>query len=391
MAGAQLLLMGHVEEMIFRKTTVEEVNSCASKDGEYRAIEEIGNGAFGTVFRARNRQGRVVAIKICKTDVGFVQMLLHGFKLSDRLLQQALEEARCLNRLRHRHVLQLLDVYDFTSERGGKGIALVTEYCAKGSLQQYLEKYRPGEEKRFKWCRQLAISMQYIHSKGITHRDIKPANILIDSDDDMKIGDVGFAKAAWGYGTAVNGVRDVSFQTYMCTKAGTPAYMAPEVWDEHYTKESDIFSLGLVFVMMVESPAVLPLVPHARYAGERKVLGQMMHDDAKARSCRPTDLLQFEIKHATRAEVRLFNRMLECSYYKRPNAEEVVEEIEDMNKSSVGRSQPDLTAALFRAIAERERRPRVRIISFRYVRRSFTRLTIRGSNPDDSDGSDDSD
>lgn len=384
MAEAHLLLMGHVEKMLFMKTTLEEVNSCASKGGEYRATEEIGKGAFGTVFRARNRQGHVVAIKICKTDVGFFQMLMLGLGSSDRLLQQALEEARCLHKLRHPHVLQLLDVYDFASERGGKGIALVTEYCAKGNLQQYLEKYRPSEEKRFKWCHQLAVAMQYIHSKGVTHRDIKPPNILIDSDDDLKIGDVGVAKAAWDYSTAVNGVKDALFQSYMSTKAGTPAYMAPEVLDEHYTKESDIFSLGLVFVVMVESPN--ELVPYARYAGERKVLGQMMHDNAKARSCRPVDLLQFEIKYANRSEVRLFNRMLEYSYYKRPTAKEVVEEIRDM-KSARG-TQPIVAAALLRAMVERERRPRMRVVTVRYVMRSFTALAIRSSNTVDSDESD---
>ena len=357
MAEALLLLkLGQIEEMLLMNTTVDEVNARASNGGQYRAFAEIGKGAFGTVFRARNRQGREVAIKICKTDVGFLQMMMHGVKSSD-LLKQAVEEAQHLNNLRHPYVLELLDVYDFTSERGGKGIALVTEYCAKGNLQQYLERFRPGEEKRFKWCHQLAEAMHYIHSKGITHRDIKPANILIDSDDDMKIGDVGVAKAAWDYGTAIKGIRDVAFQTYMCTKAGTPAYMAPEVLDEHYTKESDIFSLGLVFVMIVESPN--ELIPYARYAGERKVLGQLMHDNAKARSCRPVDLLELEIKCATKSEVRLFDHMLEYSYHKRPTAEEVVDEIKAMNRARG--IQLIMAAALLQAIAERERKSKKKI------------------------------
>lgn len=326
----QLRRVAQVEAMIMMNTTVEEANSRASNHGKYRAIEIIGKGTFGTVFRAiDNHENRIVAIKICKTDVGLIQMFMHGLR-SSHLLQQALEEAEHLNKLRHPYVLEMLEVYDFTSERGGKGVALVTEYCANGNLQQYLEQNHPDEEKRFKWCNQLAEAMQHIHFRNITHRDIKPANILI-SGDDVKIGDVGVAKATWDCSTAVQGVEDVPFQTYMCTKAGTPAYMAPEIREGHYTNGSDIFSLGLVFVMIVESPA--KLVPYAHYAGERKVLGQLMYDNVESRGRRPVDLLELEIKSATKSEVRLFDRMLEYSYHKRPTAEEVVDEIKDMNRA----------------------------------------------------------
>ena len=182
------LQLGQIADMLPKATSVEEVNKCASNLGKYHAEKEIGKGAFGTVFRARNKEGQEVAIKICKTDVSFMQMMLQGVRSSD-LLQQAVQEAQCLSELSHPYVLELLDIYKFTSLRGGKGIALVTEYCAKGNLEQYLERDRPGEEKRFKWCYQLAEAVMYIHSKNITHRDIKPANILIDSDDNMKIGD----------------------------------------------------------------------------------------------------------------------------------------------------------------------------------------------------------
>ena len=338
------------------KTTVEEVNRCASNLGKYRAVEEIGKGAFGTVFRALTKSGEEVAIKLCKTDVSLMQMLFQGVKSSD-LLQQAMQEAQFLNELRHPYVLQLLDVYTFTSQRGGKGVAIVTEYCTKGNLQQYLEKYRPGEEMRFKWCQQLAEAMKYIHSKDIAHRDIKPANILIDSDDDMKIGDVGVAKAAWDLCAGLKGAKGIRHEMYMKTTVGTLAYMAPEVMDQHYTKESDIFSLGLVFVMTVESPA--SLIPYARYNGERDLLGQLLHNNDAARSCRPVDLLELEIKCATKSEVKLFNHMLEHSYHKRPTAAEVVEQIEDMNRARG--IKLTMAAALLQAIAEQERRPRKKI------------------------------
>ena len=322
--------LGAIEEMLLMDTTVEEVNSKASKDGTYRALKIIGKGAFGTVFLGEHKkEGIKVAIKICKTDVGFFQMVMQGVKSKD-LFDQALQEARILSQLQHPSILTMLDVYDFTSARGGRGIAIVTEYCEKGNLQQCLEKYRPSRDARFLWCFQLAKALEYIHGKRITHRDIKPANILIDGEDNVKIADVGVAKAAWDFSTSLKGITDVSFDVYMNTKAGSPAYMAPEIFDSHYTEKSDIFSLGLVFVMIVESPAVL--IPYAKYLGNRKVLGQLLHDHPAARGCHSCDLLDMEFNHASTPEVRLFGSMLKYNYRDRPTATEVADEIEHINR-----------------------------------------------------------
>ena len=312
--------------------TLREVNDCASKNGEYHAKEKIGKGAFGTVFRARRtKDDQEVAIKICKTDVGLMQMLSLGVRSTD-LLRQAVREAECLNELRHPYVLELLDAYDFTSQSGKKGFALVTEYCANGNLQQYLEKKRPGEdlEKMLKWYHQLAEAMKYIHSKDITHRDIKPANILIDSNDDMRICDVGLAKVAWELSTSFKDNKDVTYEMYMSSIAGTRLYMAPEVLNKHYPKECDIFSLGLVFVMIAEAPDD-ELKIRAQYGGETEGLGRILLDHDTARHLRPIDLLELEIKCASKSEQRLFNDMLEFSYKKRPTAEEVLDRIKGLH------------------------------------------------------------
>lgn len=319
-----------IGQQILKDVTLEEFNSHASKSGEYHAERIIGKGFFGTVFLATSKSGRKVAIKVTKTDFGYWTLVTKATSATSR---QARNEVECLRQLRHPYILELLDAYDFTSASGGKGSAIVTEYCAKGNLQQYLEKYRPGEEKRLKWCQQLAEAMKYIHSKLIIHRDIKPDNLLIDSKDDIRIADVGIAKPAWEFGMGLMGITDIPYEMYMYGIFAPPAYLPPEALDcqPRYHRQSDIFSLGLVFVMIVESPEG-SLIPYAQYAGKREVLGKLLHDVTGARSCVPTDLLEIQFTYATPSETRLFNKMLAADYYNRPTADDVLTEIKDMNR-----------------------------------------------------------
>ena len=317
-----------IGQQILRDIDIREFNSHASKNGEYAAEKILGAGYFGTVFLATSRSGQKVAIKITKTDFGYRQLVTNG---TSSRCRQARSEVENLKRLHHPYIIRMLDAYDFTSANGGKGYAIVMEYCAKGNLQQFLERTRPGVDKRFKWCQQLAEAMKYIHSMAIMHRDIKPDNILIDSDDDIRIADVGIAKPAWEFATGLMGITDIPYESYICSMVAPPPYIAPEVFDRHYHRQSDIFSLGLVFVMIVEAPR--SLIPYARYDGERNVLGQLLHDSARARNCNPTDLLEVQFTHAFLSEKRLFDKMLAADYQQRPTANDVLKEINTMNRS----------------------------------------------------------
>ena len=320
-----------IGQQILKDITVEEFNGHATNKGEYHAEEIIGKGSFGTVFLAASKDGRRVAIKVTKTDFGYWTILTNGTSATSR---QARNEVKCLRQLDHPYILELLDAYDFTSASGGKGSAIVTEYCAKGNLQQYLEKYRPNEAERLKWCQQLAEAMKYIHSKGIIHRDIKPDNLLIDSKDDVRIADVGIAKVAWEFGTGLMGITDIPYEMYMSGYFAPPAYMPPEALGHQprYHRQSDIFSLGLVFVMIVESPTGR-LIPYAQYAGRREVLGILLHDVKDARSCLPTDLLVMQFTYASQSEISLFNKMLVFDYHRRPTADDVLTDIKEMNRA----------------------------------------------------------
>ena len=136
--------------------------------------------------------------------------------------------------------------------------AIVMDYCSKGNLQSHLEQLIRHHiqsldfTKKEKWYQQLATALKFIHQQDVVHRDLKPENILVDDAEDLKVANVGLAKALCDeQGTSV--------QEYMQTVAGTPPYMAPEVWEQHYTRSSDVFSLGLVMFVICELPD--PLVP----------------------------------------------------------------------------------------------------------------------------------
>lgn len=320
-----------IGRQVFREISVEEFNRRASKGNEYAAERIIGKGYFGTVFLAKSRSGRRVAIKVAKTGFGYGTLVRRG---TSSTIRQAQNEIECLRQLRHPYIIQLLDEYSFTSDVG-QGIAIVTEYCAKGNLQQYLQRNRPGVDQRFKWCQQLAEAMKHIHSKAILHRDIKPDNILIDSEDNMRIADVGIAKPAWEVATELMGVEDIPYESYMCSGwVAPPPYMAPEVFNRPrtYHRQSDIFSLGIVFVMIVESPPG-ELIPYVKYGGVRTVLGKLLHDVPATRSCNPTDLMEMRFTQAYLSEIRLFNKMLAADYHRRPKAYDVLAEINSMNRA----------------------------------------------------------
>ena len=164
--------------------------------------------------------------------------------------------------------------------------------------------------------------MEFIHQQDVVHRDLKPKNILVDDAENLKIADVGIAKALCDeQGTSV--------QEYMQT-VGTELYMAPEVWEGHYTRSSDVFSLGLVMFVIYELPDAL--VPMAYFPDQLShwALGKLMHMNRDARCVPATSLLN--ANKWTSDEKKLFNGMLQCRYQSRPAVGDVVRKLKDMEE-----------------------------------------------------------
>ena len=203
------------------------------KLGRYEIIEEIGKGAMGVVYLARDPLiGRQVALKTFRV----------GFSAKDQELAQFrsrfVREAQSAGILSHPNIVTIHDVVD----EGGEGICFIAMEFVKGTnLKQLMQRPEPfGYDRVIDILSQIAEGLDYAHSRGVVHRDIKPANILIAQDGKVKITDFGIARL------------DTSNLTMEGQLLGTPNYMAPEqIQGKEVDHRADIFSLGVVFYEML--------------------------------------------------------------------------------------------------------------------------------------------
>ncbi|XP_003383167.1 PREDICTED: serine/threonine-protein kinase PDIK1L-like [Amphimedon queenslandica] len=317
--------------MASSKMSVSEANSRASNEKRFLFQSILGQGSFGTVMKAKDKvTGDLVAIKIVKTHSSLLDRIL---KRRSKELAEAHQEVDMLLKLSHKNVLHMESYYEFRVKLKEVGLCIVTEYCSNGNLQQYLSSNdsKPGRDDCMNWYLQLTSGLAYIHSKGIVHRDLKPPNILITSSNDLKIADVGLAKAVWDLKTESNEApSDTSFLHYMSSITGTPCYMAPEVWEEHYNTSSDVFSLALIFIMIREAPS--PLLPVGKWNERTDSIGLLLYRYPDSRLEEPVSLFSPSFSVSDQKEKLLFNKMLQYDYHKRPTLQEIMTEIEDMRR-----------------------------------------------------------
>lgn len=187
--------------------------------------KKIGQGGFSEIFESQ-WMGIPVAVKI-----------IFDPNINEALLEEFNNEIEKLFILRHPYIIQLYGITD--SEKNQK-LAVITELAPKGSLFDYLHKNSKTKnnlslEFKNKITKQLVHTMAYIHSRGYVHRDLKTQNILLDKNLDMKLCDFGLTKLK-------SELNSGSGQF-----AGTPCYMAPELFDrKFYDDKVDVFAFGTV-------------------------------------------------------------------------------------------------------------------------------------------------
>ncbi|XP_002741831.1 cyclin-dependent kinase 6-like [Saccoglossus kowalevskii] len=196
---------------------------------QYEEVAEIGTGAYGTVYKARDLEtGRYVALKKVRVQTGEDGMPLSTIREIAMLKQ--------LEKFEHPNVVRLLDVYHGGRTDLETRLTLVFEHIDQ-DLSTYLEKCPSpglGPEKIRDLSRQLVCGVDFLHSHRILHRDLKPQNILITGRGEVKLADFGLARV---YG----------FQMALTSVVVTLWYRAPEVLLQgRYATPVDMWSVGCI-------------------------------------------------------------------------------------------------------------------------------------------------
>ncbi|GGS44323.1 serine/threonine-protein kinase [Streptomyces cinerochromogenes] len=191
--------------------------------GGYLVERRLGEGGMGTVYLARTRGGRAVALKVAKAELAADPVFRERFR-------SEVEAARAVGGF---HTAPVVD-----ADVDGDPIWLATAYIPGPTLAERLAAEGAMDEPRLRSLgAALAEALESIHSCGLVHRDLKPGNIIMAADG-PRVLDFGIARAVESTRLTATG-----------TAFGTPGFLAPEQALGHdVSGAADVFALGAVLV-----------------------------------------------------------------------------------------------------------------------------------------------
>jgi hypothetical protein len=197
--------------------------------GKYRLRERVGEGSFGSVYRAIDPQLDLeVAIKI-----------LHERVDDPRTREALLAEGRMLAKVKHPNVVSV-----FGMEFEGTQAGLCTEFVRGDTLEAMLGARGPMPPRQaVSIAQDLCGALAAVHAAGLVHRDVKARNVMQEQSGRIVLMDFGTGRTARQLAAGRIG------------NSGTPLYMAPEVLvaDQSASESSDVYSLGVVLYHLVTS------------------------------------------------------------------------------------------------------------------------------------------
>ena len=269
--------------------------------GDYEVEALIGIGGMGEVYRARDKAGKPVALKILRRH------LIANAQAVDRFET----EARAASALRHPNIVT---VYEFGVSDVGLFIAM--EWLDGSTFRAVMSAGPVEVADAIDYAGQAARALTVAHAAEILHRDIKPENIMLCKDGAVKILDFGLARD--GRPVPLGGEPSAmgSAGTISGSLSGTLLYMPPEILrGEPATSASDVFSLGAFLYEL--------------FSGKHPFAAETPLDVLEAIECRPVVPAASLRRGVPREADQVILRMLDREPGSRPTAREVSETLEE--------------------------------------------------------------
>lgn len=230
----------------YEKTVPEAVEKIKNK---YVDWKYLGGGGFGDVYKARRKDGVVVAVKVPRN-------------LDEKSEDVFFRELNTWEKLKHRNIVQLIKPYLKPEPH------IEIEYVDGNSLHEALKSKSLDEERSCRVAFDIAGGLEYAHSRHIIHGDINPKNVLLNSIGEGKITDFGLAKIV----TSSSELRGY-----------TLPYASVEMLEKRMVSEkSDAYQLGLTFYIMLTGNN--PFDTGSRFETEEKIKN---HTPALPSQCNP--------------------------------------------------------------------------------------------------------
>ncbi|XP_045648064.1 serine/threonine-protein kinase 10 isoform X1 [Ursus americanus] len=209
----------------------EHVRRDVDPNEVWEIVGELGDGAFGKVYKAKNKEtGALAAAKVIETK-------------SEEELEDYTVEIDILATCDHPYIVKLLGAYYYDGK-----LWIMIEFCPGGAVDAIMLELDRGltEPQIQVVCRQMLEALHFLHGKKIIHRDLKAGNVLMTLEGDIRLAD---------FGVSAKNLKTLQKRDSFI---GTPYWMAPEVVmcetmkDTPYDYKADIWSLGITLIEMAQ-------------------------------------------------------------------------------------------------------------------------------------------
>ncbi|XP_003404705.1 serine/threonine-protein kinase 10 [Loxodonta africana] len=209
----------------------EHVRRDVDPNEVWEIVGELGDGAFGKVYKAKNKEtGALAAAKVIETK-------------SEEELEDYIVEIEILATCDHPYIVKLLGAYYYDGK-----LWIMIEFCPGGAVDAIMLELDRGltEPQIQVICRQMLEALNFLHGKRIIHRDLKAGNVLMTLEGDIRLAD---------FGVSAKNLKTLQKRDSFI---GTPYWMAPEVVmcetmkDTPYDYKADIWSLGITLIEMAQ-------------------------------------------------------------------------------------------------------------------------------------------